>query len=847
MTLPQFMLRTNTPNAGRWAANEEFHALKARTGKALAVEEFRFVENGTDETGKERLYTELDDVPTLVAAFAALTAQGGGTLVFEDNRQYDLNDYAAAMTLISNTVIEGNGATLDVDQATIDAFLLSAVGEVGPDITPRIDVIYGAEVIELPAGSAQVGEYWEIVSNRKYNGMEDLQTPNIGQVNRVIKVQNSEDNPEWDLVSLDSQTFGDVTIGQRFAPHSVQHYAAASGILTALPGTHDEILNLGHTISLLVGDYLYIGQRSPFDAIYFRFQTYAAAPVVLGLEYLRRDNTWQTATITTDGTTGFTNAGIIDHNARGVMRVDAASDWVLGWLPSPATGANGGTVDDGISDVFSVDTSAGTSDLYWMRLRTNTAIPSIQINEIECIICSGYMLSDNVVARKRTPVENITIRNLRILGKHTATPLRFYRTHNLLLDNVHVFGSGAYAVALGDVENVKIRDGHYESDREHDAQLQNGTNYGIGIGGSSRHITIEGGAYHRFRHPIVGVAAESQPGVARFIKIVNCQFFNTRGWGINGHGTLEYVTVANCDFTNVTSNLLDIDTNYRRAIQSTGSFWKIIGNNISGFRYGVTLSWGSSLIVADNHFDGALVDVSMGGFNMSDMRVHDNTCRNSSEAIEFNGQIDDITIHHNSFLHFTASGIAFTNRCIPVRNVLIDGNTFHDNEGGVSTNPVTSEAGSLIVGMKIINNHFQKMFTATLFSFSGTVEEGSAHGNTYKATHYTTESAASPWETTIARVPPEPSFGITIADGAVYEQVIAMPMAVCRDPYYISDQVLAFPPPTLDFEGCTYACFVLANGEATLRIFNDTGASKTISGAIPNGGRWLFRLIRTHG
>jgi parallel beta-helix repeat protein len=762
-------------------------------------------------------------------ALTAIEDAGGGVIHLATAATYDMSAHAGAMSLASNMTIEGNGATLDMRESAF-TFTFDISGTVGDPVTPRVDMLYGEEYIELPAAAVHTGEedpdsdliglgdWVELGSTAKYVTMEDTQTPQIGQANRIIKIEESE-TPGYYNLYLDGVIYGDVSSGQRWTPWHVFHY---NGSYTDLTNAYDRAVNTTVSLDFDIGDYLYIGHRSPFDAVHIRFLTFASA----GNQVIEADywdgTTWADADVTTDDTAGFTQNGVIRHSARYALDLVGSDD---NWEPTTVNGAG------------------GTPEIYWLRLRvTGDDLNTIELREIDLVTCSGYLLSDDAYCRKRFPVENVHIRDLNILAKTDATSIQLSRVHHATISNIDILGGGGYAIIVSSCEDVTLRDCHLQGDRDDDPELSGGTSYGLGIGGHSRNITADALHIERYRHSIIGQA--SLTGVARFVNIVNCMLVNQRGWGaISHHGQFEYMRIVNNTFLNSTQNLLDTDPNYHRAVLIYGSHTLVESNHFSGNRYGVSVLYGSNITIRGNIFSNCSGPaISTGGTNMDGLIIEGNSIDRTTFGIEIGSDQQNAIISGNRIAHFSAGGIVISELGYDVRGLTITNNTFFDNGGSSASNAIQSLDGSTITGILVANNIFSRMFTAPLLLFLGTVSRPMwTNANVQIDSHYDAEDHI-PWRKQVVLVPSNEDSTVIIANGASYTvSNIVLSAAEARTATYLADKVIAFPPGDLDTKGVEWKAYVTADGLAELKLTNRTGSSQTLAAA-----RWMLNLQRTY-
>jgi hypothetical protein len=184
-------------------------------------------------------------------------------------------------------------------------------------------------------------------------------------------------------------------------------------------------------------------------------------------------------------------------------------------------------------------------------------------------VFTDYTTANSATISKITPKENITLRNIRLVGIDDATTpanqtgLEFNKCLNVNLDNCRFEKFDTRLTRFLICAHVHVS-GCYFSNSD-----RSGFGYGVAISNGTHYITITNSTFERMRH---GVATGGDSGVNRFINVLGCTFNGMKDAMLDTHQETDFVNYSNNIGTYVSDNATDnvIDRPVRHGILVQG-------------------------------------------------------------------------------------------------------------------------------------------------------------------------------------------------------------------------------------------------------------------------------------
>jgi len=191
-------------------------------------------------------------------------------------------------------------------------------------------------------------------------------------------------------------------------------------------------------------------------------------------------------------------------------------------------------------------------------------VPRTEINFVSAVsgttvtlaskVFTDYTTANSATISKITPKENITLRNIRLVGIDDATTpanqtgLEFNKCLNVNLDNCRFEKFDTRLTRFLICAHVHVS-GCYFSNSD-----RSGFGYGVAISNGTHYITITNSTFERMRH---GVATGGDSGVNRFINVLGCTFNGMKDAMLDTHQETDFVNYSNNIGTYVSDNATD--------------------------------------------------------------------------------------------------------------------------------------------------------------------------------------------------------------------------------------------------------------------------------------------------
>lgn len=281
---------------------------------------------------------------------------------------------------------------------------------------------------------------------------------------------------------------------------------------------------------------------------------------------------------------------------------------------------------------------------------------------------AGYTVANSAVIAKVTPIENVSISGITLIGKGRDVSasgdvgIGVYYGRNVEISGNQFIGVDARSILLISNYNFKVSNNVLRFDPP-GSNTQN--NYGIAYGCASIYGEINGNYAVNMRHGIVSThlstaLTEKYPGINREISIHHNFIVNAWHAGIATHNDVQYVSVEN---NTIDSSVFGVNLRDRDAYA--------IGNKISQCSSaGLYLSANPQRQVWKNN----TVVNCPNGLTMS--------------SITTGHTMNNISVEGNTILGVTSGGITFvdTTNAGPFRNINVTDNTIAEVTAGVGGN-----------------------------------------------------------------------------------------------------------------------------------------------------------------
>ncbi len=245
---------------------------------------------------------------------------------------------------------------------------------------------------------------------------------------------------------------------------------------------------------------------------------------------------------------------------------------------------------------FTVTSAAGISkgDYLWLRsagyYETNTNTTHAEIVRVANVsgntitlfdaVHASYTLADNAYINRLTLVENITLRNVKIIGGGNATQAGGkdqYGARFIACRKVRVIDSDIDLMDYAGVEfaicyDVAVFGG--EMSRAHDST--DGASYGVMFTQGTQHGKVIGTTFEDQRH---GVTTGGTSGVNRYITAGFCTMQGQRAGGLDTHAGTELVNFIG---NTVSCAVGALGSGTQNGIQHLGGSATIQGNTVRG-------------------------------------------------------------------------------------------------------------------------------------------------------------------------------------------------------------------------------------------------------------------------
>lgn len=191
-------------------------------------------------------------------------------------------------------------------------------------------------------------------------------------------------------------------------------------------------------------------------------------------------------------------------------------------------------------------------------------VPRTEINFVHSVsgtlvtlaskVFTDYTTANSATISKITPKENITLKNIRLIGIDDATTpanqtgLDFNKCLNINLDNCRFEDFDTRLTRFQTCAHVHVS-GCYFSNSD-----RSGFGYGTSVSNGTHYITITNSTFERMRH---GVATGGGSGVNRFINVLGCTFNGMKDAMLDAHQETDFVNYSNNIGTHVTDNATD--------------------------------------------------------------------------------------------------------------------------------------------------------------------------------------------------------------------------------------------------------------------------------------------------
>lgn len=294
-----------------------------------------------------------------------------------------------------------------------------------------------------------------------------------------------------------------------------------------------------------------------------------------------------------------------------------------------------------------------------------------------------YNTADTAKVAKITPVQNLSFRDLKILGptdsSSTFAGINLDRTVNSSISNVTFEKTWFTGVSLNDSCFVDIQGCYFN-------QAGNaGLNYGVSILQASQDVTVNGCKAWQMRHGVTHGGSSSRYGIFRRSTTTGCVFSQCYQAGVDAHAGGEDVNV--------------------------------VGNVIEGSpNEGITIECASATVVGNTIRDAGLRAISVRTSSVKPLNVTITGNRVSGKSgvgcrgvlLEVNSGydlFDAITITGNSFTD-CRYGIEATNAAAArIENLTITGNTFtRCSQNGEAIISITKAQGVVVSGNSLYEN-----------------------------------------------------------------------------------------------------------------------------------------------
>ena len=169
-------------------------------------------------------------------------------------------------------------------------------------------------------------------------------------------------------------------------------------------------------------------------------------------------------------------------------------------------------------------------------------------------IFTDYTTANTATISKITPKENLTFKNVRLIGADDATTpgaqngLVFDKCRNVNLENCRIEKFDTRLCRLERCAHVHINGCFFSnSDRS-------GFGYGVAVSEGSHYVTVANSTFERMRH---GVATGGSAGVIRFVNVLGCTFNGMKDAMLDAHPETDFVNYSNNISTHVEDNATD--------------------------------------------------------------------------------------------------------------------------------------------------------------------------------------------------------------------------------------------------------------------------------------------------
>jgi len=169
-------------------------------------------------------------------------------------------------------------------------------------------------------------------------------------------------------------------------------------------------------------------------------------------------------------------------------------------------------------------------------------------------VFTDYTTANSATISKITPKENITLRNIRLVGIDDATTpanqtgLEFNKCLNVNFENCRFEGFDTRLSRFSRCAHAHVS-GCYFSNSD-----RGGFGYGIAVSEGTHYITVTNSTFERMRH---GVATGGDDGVIRFVNVLGCTFNGMKDAMLDTHAETDFVNYSNNIGTHVSDNATD--------------------------------------------------------------------------------------------------------------------------------------------------------------------------------------------------------------------------------------------------------------------------------------------------
>ncbi len=302
-------------------------------------------------------------------------------------------------------------------------------------------------------------------------------------------------------------------------------------------------------------------------------------------------------------------------------------------------------------------------------------------------VFTDYTTANSATISKVTPKENITLRDVRLIGADDATTpanqtgLEFSKCLNVNLENCRLEGFDTRLSRFSRCAHVHVS-GCYFSNSD-----RSGFGYGITVSDGTHFTTVTNSTFERMRH---GVATGGDDGVIRFVNVLGCTFNGMKDAMLDTHTETDFVNYSNNISTHVEDNSTD------DGILISGGH-ALVSNNIIDrpVRHGILIQSSVLTGAVDN-------DISYVVTNnlIKDTGTASGITINSSAAA--NRPIRGVTVTGNTITGSSDNGVNIKAAGADIRDVCVSSNTIAQASGNAAIHIRSEDESSTAASIRTV-------------------------------------------------------------------------------------------------------------------------------------------------